>query len=155
MFETMVEQGGRPVFRCESRYLAVRGERRPRLRLALDGALGDPVGGWQLADDEGRRYAQVSGDWNPIHLWRWSARLFGLREPIVHGMHTIARACALLEQAGGERIASIGARFVAPVPLGSEVRLEADWAAGRYFVLISDRLAVEGGFSTNARIDVL
>lgn len=155
VFETMVEQGGQPVFRCESRYLAVRGERRPRLRLALDGALGDPVGGWQLAEDEGRRYAQVSGDWNPIHLWRWSARLFGLQRPIVHGMHTIATACALLEQAGGERVASIGARFVAPVPLGSEVRLEADWAAGRYFVLVGDRLAVEGGFSTNARIDVL
>ena len=110
--------------------------------------------GW-LAADEGRRYAQVSGDWNPIHLWRWSARLFGVQQPIVHGMHTIARACALLEQAGGQRIASIGARFVAPVPLGSEARLEADWAAGRYFVLVGDRLAVEGGFSTNARIDVL
>jgi acyl dehydratase len=155
VFETMVEQAGQPVFRCESRYLAVRGERQARLRLALDGALGEPVGAWRLAEDEGRRYAQVSGDWNPIHLWRWSARLFGLQQPIVHGMHTIAKACALLERAGGRRIASIGARFVAPVPLGSEARLEADWAGGRYFVIVADRLAVEGGFSTSAMIDVL
>lgn len=155
VFETLVEQGGQPVFRCESRYLAVRGERRTKLKLAADGALGERVGGWTLAEGEGRRYAQVSGDWNPIHLWRWSARLLGLQQPIVHGMHTIAKACALLEQTGGQRIASVSARFVAAIPLGSEVRLEADFAAGRYFVLVGDRLAVEGSFSTSARIDVL
>jgi hypothetical protein len=38
-----------------------------------------------------------------------------------------------------------GASFVSPIPLGSEVRLEADWQQGRYYVL-TDRLAVEGSF---------
>jgi acyl dehydratase len=155
VFETLAEQGGQPVFRCESRYLAVRGERKATVKLALDGALGESIGSWRLAQDEGRRYARVSGDWNPIHLWRWSARLLGLQQPIVHGMHTVGKACALLEHAGGLRITAIGARFLAPIPLGSELRLEADWAAGRYFVLAGGRLAVEGSFSTSARIVVL
>jgi hypothetical protein len=145
VFETFAEQDGTPIFRCESRYLAVRGERRPKVKLALDGALGAPVGAWSLPAYEGRLYAKASGDWNPIHLWPWSARLMGLQKPIIHGMHTVGKACALLEQASGRRVIQAGASFVAPIPLGSEVRLEADWQQGRYYVL-TDRLAVEGSF---------
>jgi len=146
VFDTVGEQDGRAVFRCESRYLAVRGARRGGVKLGVDGALGERVGSWTLPAYEGRLYAKASGDWNPIHLWPWSARLMGLKQPIIHGMHTVGKACALLERAAGRRVTAIGARFMAPLPLGSEVRLEVDWANGRYFVLTSDRLAVEGSF---------
>lgn len=44
----------------------------------------------------GRRYGSVSGDRNPIHLWALSARLFGFRRAIAHGMWTHARALAAL-----------------------------------------------------------
>ena len=145
VFETLAEQDGRPIFRCESRYLAVRGERRPKVRLALDGALGEPVGAWTLPPYEGRLYARASGDWNPIHLWPWSARLMGLQKPIIHGMHTVGKVCALLEQASGRRVVRLDAAFAAPIALGSAVRLEADWAQGRYYVR-TERLAVEGSF---------
>ena len=40
-------------------------------------------GGWTVAHDAGRRYAALSGDCNPIHLWPWSARLMGMRAPII------------------------------------------------------------------------
>ncbi|MDM7859752.1 MaoC/PaaZ C-terminal domain-containing protein [Alteromonas sp. ASW11-36] len=43
-----------------------------------------------LNNDVGRRYAQLSGDYNPIHLWPLTAKLFGFKRPIAHGMHTLA-----------------------------------------------------------------
>ncbi len=51
---------------------------------------------WELPADLGRRYARVSGDANPIHLHPWTARPFGFRRPIAHGMWTLARALAEL-----------------------------------------------------------
>jgi acyl dehydratase len=145
-FETLAMQDGKPVFRCESRYLALRGERRPKLKPAADAAPGEPLGSWHLPPDAGRRYAKASGDWNPIHLWSWSARLMGLEQPIIHGMHSVGMACALLERASGRRVTALQARFLAPVALGSAARLEADWQQQRYYVLCRDRLAVEGSF---------
>lgn len=44
----------------------------------------------------GRRYAKVSGDFNPIHLTAASAKLFGFRQAIAHGLWTTARALAPL-----------------------------------------------------------
>jgi MaoC like domain len=51
---------------------------------------------WTLPDDLGRRYASVSGDLNPIHIHPLSARLFGFKSAIVHGMWTKARCLAAL-----------------------------------------------------------
>ena len=52
---------------------------------------------WDVPGDIGRRYAAVSGDSNPIHLHRLSARLFGFRRPIAHGMWLKARCLAALD----------------------------------------------------------
>lgn len=51
---------------------------------------------WSLPASAGRRYARVSGDWNPIHLWGATARPFGFRAPILHGYATAARAAHAL-----------------------------------------------------------
>ena len=55
---------------------------------------------WRLGADTGRRYADVSGDRNPIHVSRLGARLFGFRRPIAHGMYTAARALAATPHPG-------------------------------------------------------
>jgi acyl dehydratase len=47
--------------------------------------------------DTGRRYAAVSGDRNPIHLSRLSARVLGFPAAIAHGMWLKARVLATLE----------------------------------------------------------
>lgn len=58
----------------------------------------EEVTGWKLRGDAGRRYAAVSGDYNPIHLYGWTARPFGFRRPILHGFCTQAMvAHALIE----------------------------------------------------------
>jgi hypothetical protein len=143
--ETRGEQDGRPVFDCDSNYLMVRGHARkdgrpPEAPLPAQA-------GWQVGNRCGRRYAALSGDWNPIHLWAWSARLMGMRQPIIHGMHSLARACAELERLNGRRVAELEARFRAPVPLGSELALGADAQAGSFTVARDGRIAVGGRFA--------
>jgi acyl dehydratase len=147
VLDTRASQDGKPVFSCRSTYLVVRGRRGASHRAAAPApAALAPLAGWQLTPSSGRDYAAVSGDWNPIHLWGWSARLMGLKTPIIHGMHTLGRACAELERAGGRPLVALDGRFRAPIPLGSAVALAADLNAGRYAVDAGGRVAVEGGF---------
>jgi acyl dehydratase len=145
LLETRGEQDGRPVFDCASTYLMVRGRARkdgrpPQAPLPAQA-------GWEVGARCGRRYAKLSGDWNPIHLWAWSARLMGMRQPIIHGMHSLARACAELERLHGRRVGELEARFRAPVPLGSSLSLGADPDAGSFTVAREGRIAVGGRFA--------
>jgi acyl dehydratase len=52
---------------------------------------------WTLAGDLGRRYGKVSGDLNPIHMHPLTARLFGFKSAIAHGMWTKAHCLAALQ----------------------------------------------------------
>lgn len=87
----------------------------------------DEVTRWSLRGDAGRRYAAVSGDYNPIHLWAVTARPFGFRRPILHGFCTQAMVAHALIQhrLGGDPAALRRLRiaFRAPLPLPSRVRL--------------------------------
>ena len=60
--------------------------------------------GVEIAPDQMERYAEASGDNNPIHLDRAAARRAGLRAPILHGMCTMAMALrgAVNGLAGGD-----------------------------------------------------
>lgn len=55
------------------------------------------AGRWELPGDIGRRYAAVSGDRNPIHLYGVTAKAFGFPRQIAHGMWTKARCLAALQ----------------------------------------------------------
>ena len=52
---------------------------------------------WSLGSDLGRRYAAVSGDHNPIHLYPLTAKALGFPRHIAHGMWSKARCIAALE----------------------------------------------------------
>lgn len=98
---------------------------------------------WRLGAGAGRRYAAVSGDWNPIHLWRWTARPFGFRRPILHGFCTEAMVAHALirDLLGGDPSALRRLRiaFRAPLPLPSPVRLMvADGIGTRWFRVTDD-----------------
>jgi hypothetical protein len=57
-----------------------------------------PTGGLEIIATArtGLDYAAATGDYNPHHLYPWTARLLGYRRPIAHGMWTLARALDLL-----------------------------------------------------------
>lgn len=91
-----------------------------------------PTARWHLPEDTGRRYADVSGDRNPIHLHWLTARPFGFSGPIAHGMDTAARCLATL----GPRVpaaTTVEVEFGAPLPLPSSVDFHA-WPDGRFAV---------------------
>ena len=76
---------------------------------------------WKLPGDLGRRYGSVSGDLNPIHIHPLSARLFGFRSAIAHGMWTKARCLAALE-ARLPQAFSVEVAFKRPILLPGTVR---------------------------------
>jgi acyl dehydratase len=75
---------------------------------------------WRLSADVGRRYAAVSGDRNPIHLYAVTARAFGFKRQIAHGMWSAARCIATLENRLPESV-TVDIAFNKPVPLPSTV----------------------------------
>ncbi|MDT0595817.1 MaoC family dehydratase [Glaciecola petra] len=49
-----------------------------------------------FSDDIGRKYARISGDYNPIHLHPYTAKLLGFKRAIAHGMFSKAWALSIL-----------------------------------------------------------
>jgi acyl dehydratase len=73
----------------------------------------------------GRRYAKVSGDFNPIHWHALTARPFGFKRAIVHGMWTLAACLARLGEALPTAGVTVRCDFLKPVVLPSEVHFRA------------------------------
>lgn len=95
------------------------------------------VARYPLQANLGRRYARASGDYNPIHLFRVTAKAFGFKAAIAHGMWSLARcASALLaEDASNVRIT---VNFKRPLMLPTTTLLEAGPAdQNRHFRLRS------------------
>ena len=80
---------------------------------------------WHADADIGRRYAVVSGDYNLIHISDLTARLFGFKRAIAHGLWSLARTAAELHP----RLTSDGAKLVAefklPILLPAWVTLQS------------------------------
>ncbi len=56
------------------------------------------VARWELGSNLGRKYAAVSGDRNPIHLFKLTAQAFGFPRQIAHGMWAKAAALSQLTE---------------------------------------------------------
>jgi acyl dehydratase len=128
-----VATGGAEVWRSRSTYLA-RGatapEGAPESDLAVSvGDLERPVATWRVPDDAGRRYARVSGDVNPIHLSGLTAKAFGFKRAIAHGMWVEARALAALTGRLPDAMA-VDVVFRKPLFLPSTVTLATAWVDG-------------------------
>jgi acyl dehydratase len=143
VLETRAFAGEQLAFTCISTYLIKRGNRTERSAAQPASAVHEPMGSWKLTPDAGRLYAALSGDWNPIHLSRWSARLMGMRAPIIHGMHSVAQACALIERLTQQRVTRLDCRFKSPIPLGADVTLARGAEQDKFVVLCNGRVAVD------------
>jgi acyl dehydratase len=80
----------------------------------------DGVVHWKLAGNLGRRYASVSGDRNPIHLHPLTAKAFGFSSNIAHGMWTLARSLAAVQNKLPDAFTTV-AEFRKPVLLPTTV----------------------------------
>jgi acyl dehydratase len=79
----------------------------------------------RVPDDIGRRYGAVSGDRNPIHLHSLTAKAFGFRSAIAHGMWLKARTLAALEGRLPDAY-TVDVAFKTPVFLPSTVAIAAE-----------------------------
>lgn len=75
-----------------------------------------------IPENIGRRYAGVSGDRNPIHMHALGAKAFGFRAAIAHGMWTLARSLAEIEDELPESY-TVTAGFFKPVLLPTQATL--------------------------------
>jgi acyl dehydratase len=82
----------------------------------------------KVPDDIGRRYGGVSGDRNPIHLYGLTAKAFGFRSAIAHGMWLKARTLAAMEGRLPDSFTADVA-FKTPVFLPSTIAIAAQAAA--------------------------
>ncbi|KAA8735463.1 hypothetical protein F4V57_01285 [Acinetobacter qingfengensis] len=79
---------------------------------------------WQLAENLGRQYAQISGDFNLIHLHALTAKIFGFKQAIAHGLWSKARALAALAPLPNAYQADVW--FKLPIFLPSQVEFLTD-----------------------------
>lgn len=93
---------------------------------------------WSLAKDLGRRYAAISGDYNPIHLGALSAKLFGFKQAIAHGMWSKARRLAALDAVIPESGYQVNVNFLKPVYLPSTVNFYTNPEDGRHIFCLYD-----------------
>ncbi|MCW2756003.1 MAG: Acyl dehydratase [Marmoricola sp.] len=75
---------------------------------------------WNLSGDLGRRFAAVSGDYNPIHLYSLTAKAFGFPSQIAHGIWTKARCVAAMESRLPDAV-TVEVEFKKPVLLPTKV----------------------------------
>ena len=134
-----VSAGGGEVWRGRSTYLA-RGAHAPEGAPAADvevpvGALDRMAAQWRVPADAGRSYAGVSGDVNPIHLSALTAKAFGFKRAIAHGMWIKARALAALSGRLPGAL-TVDAAFRKPLFLPSTVTLATEQADGGWDVAV-------------------
>lgn len=122
----------------------------------LEGATFGPSSWREVTQDDVDRYAQLSGDDNPIHLDAdfAAATPFGTR--IAHGMLTLGLVVPLMREVFQVSGASMGinyglnkVRFPAPVPVGARIRVHGHVAevadvGGGWQVVVPVTYEVEG-----------
>ena len=80
-----------------------------------------------VAEDQSLRYAEASGDHNPIHVDEDAAKLAGLPGVILHGLCSMAFVHnALVRHFGGDplKVARLAVRFAKPVLLRDELTID-------------------------------
>ncbi|MCW8107380.1 MaoC/PaaZ C-terminal domain-containing protein [Alteromonas ponticola] len=92
-----------------------------------------------IPDNIGRKYARISNDYNPIHLFTITAKLFGFKQAIAHGMWSLAKCYSLLETDKHEtKNIHLNADFLKPVLLPAEcVLMKNSGETETQFVLLN------------------
>ncbi|MCQ8896507.1 MaoC/PaaZ C-terminal domain-containing protein [Limnobacter humi] len=91
----------------------------------------------KVPEDQGRQYAKVSNDYNPIHLYAQTAKMFGFKQAIAHGMWSAAKTLSILEASLGAPAKQYSLSFKQPVFLPSKASLKSVTSNGvvRYELL--------------------
>lgn len=86
------------------------------------------VASWAVPKNRGKKYASISGDYNPIHTSKYLAKLFGFKRDIAHGFGILAQAVNQSELASKTNISAgkcqVDVIFKGPLYLESDASLK-------------------------------
>ena len=134
---TKVTLGGKCVWESISSYL-FRGrkfgapEEAPALADIVN--LGEPAikAEWHVPPDTGRRYARITGDYNPIHVSKLLAKAFGFKRDIAHGMWSLAKCLAHLDDLDPDTARRLDVLFKGPVFMDTDCFFKGHETEGGY-----------------------
>lgn len=97
---------------------------------------GDQHAIWTVPENIGRRYGLVSGDFNLIHMHAVTAKVFGFRKAIAHGLWSKARCLAELGELPAAYRADV--QFKLPIFLPAKVEFLAQRQPQHLLFALSD-----------------
>jgi acyl dehydratase len=133
---TRCEMSGELVWEEVSTMLAHRAKpgQRPVIERAGDAAVKSTL---QVGANTGRRYARVSGDFNPIHLTARTAGWFGFKQAVAHGMWSMSRGLGAAAANLPSGPAQVDTQFKLPLYLPSDVIFRCQPAADHVAISFS------------------
>lgn len=93
--------------------------------------------GFFVGRHSGKSYARLSGDYNPIHLYSWSAKLFGYKQPIIHGLYMVSKAFSELYKQHKMLPLEGAFQFKSPLYLPGNADLQLEEKRDHWAVLVS------------------
>lgn len=75
------------------------------------------IGHWSSNEYDGRNFALLSGDFNPIHWSRWVGKLSPFGTRVLHGMGTFIRSVEVLQNNLQANLSEVEVKFTAPLRL--------------------------------------
>jgi len=105
--------------RAHLRMLAELRRKDPQLDATQPGSV---VGAIRVPADMGKRFGQVSGDFNPVHTTQWAAKMFGVKRPFLQGLglrNAMIRQLAL----HGRPLVRFSMSFASPAFLDQTLRV--------------------------------
>lgn len=80
---------------------------------------------FQVGPKTGKRYAKISGDYNPIHISKLMAKMFGFKRDIAHGMWGVARATADMSELTNDGPVRLDVVFKGPLFMTKQVAVKS------------------------------
>ncbi|HVF16710.1 MAG TPA: MaoC/PaaZ C-terminal domain-containing protein [Steroidobacteraceae bacterium] len=105
------------------------GTKRPSIERSAHPAAGVSTDTLEIAENTGWRYARVSGDFNPIHLTARTAKMFGFKQAVAHGMWSMGRCLGSAAPHLPTGRIQVDTQFKLPVYLPSQA-LARTWSVG-------------------------
>jgi acyl dehydratase len=133
-FTTRYEQNGEPVWEEVSTMFArgnapppaKEGSKRAAIERSNHPATGVHTETLDIVENTGWKYARVSGDFNPIHLTARTAKMFGFKQAVAHGMWSLGRCLSSATSLLPNGRMQIDTQFKLPVYLPSQA-LSRTW----------------------------
>jgi len=105
-----------------------------------------------IPENIGKMYAKICSDYNPIHMSKFAAKLFGFKRDIAHAMWATALSIGKLYLKTGDKPVRVDLGFKGPLFIGSKSRIlksvNKDFTRFDYYIGGNDKPCIVGKISS-------